>query len=62
MKEVEDIYNYISQRLTYWQYDLKKERNEILKDHLRGQIFEASKILKYINEKYGVSLTKKEEN
>ena len=60
MNEVKEIYKYISQRLEFWQDALKMESSESMKDWTRGQIFEASKILKHINEEYGVTLKRED--
>lgn len=55
MKEAQEIANYINERINYWKKELKTEKNENMKDWTNGQIFEATKILKHIQEEYGIN-------
>lgn len=55
MKEAQEIANYIAQRIDYWTEDLKKTTNPAERDWTNGQIFEATKILKHIQEEYGIN-------
>lgn len=55
MNEVQEIANYVAQRLEYWTEVLKKtnDPNETAWTH--GQIFEATKILKHIQDEYNIN-------
>lgn len=55
MKEAQEIANYINDRLNYWKEELKTEKDENMKDWTNGQIFESTKILKHIQEEYGIT-------
>lgn len=55
MKEAQEIANYINERLNYWKEELKNENDESMRDWTEGQIFEATKILKHIQDEYGIN-------
>lgn len=55
MKEAQEIANYINDRLNYWKEELKTEEDENMRNWTEGQIFESTKILKHIQEEYGIS-------
>ena len=55
MKEVQEIANYIAQRIEYWTENLKNEKDGSIRDWTNGQIFEATKILKHIQDEYGIN-------
>lgn len=55
MKEAQEIANYINDRIKYWTENLKKETDENMKDWTRGQIYESTKILKHIQDEYGIN-------
>ena len=55
MKEAQEIANYINERLNYWKEELKTEKDENMRDWTEGQIFEATKILKHIQDEYGIN-------
>lgn len=54
MDEVQEIANYINERLNYWKKELKNEKDESMKNWTNGQIFESTKILKHIRDEYGI--------
>lgn len=55
MKEAQEIANYINERLNYWKEELKTEKDENMRNWTEGQIFESTKILKHIQEEYGIN-------
>lgn len=55
MKEVQEIANYIAQRIEYWTENLKNEKDGSIRDWTNGQIFESTKILKHIQDEYGIN-------
>lgn len=55
MNEVQEISNYINERINYWKEQVKNEKDECMKDWTNGQIFESTKILKHIQDEYGIS-------
>ena len=55
MKEAQEIANYIAQRIDHWKEELKKITDQSEKHWINGQIFEASKILKHIQDEYGIN-------
>lgn len=55
MNEVQEISNYINERINYWQQQVKNEKDERMKEWTNGQIFESTKILKHIQDEYGIN-------
>lgn len=55
MKEAQEIANYINDRMNYWKEELKNEKNSSMKEWTQGQIYEAGKILKHIQDKYNIN-------
>lgn len=55
MKEAQEIANYINERLNYWKEELKTEKDENMRNWTEGQIFESTKILKHIQDEYGIN-------
>lgn len=55
MNEVQEISNYINERINYWKEEVKNEKDERMKEWTNGQIFESTKILKHIQDEYGIS-------
>ena len=55
MKEAQEIANYIADRMNYWKEELKNEKNPSMKEWTQGQIYEAGKILKHIQDKYNIN-------
>lgn len=55
MKETKEIANYIADRIKYYQTRLKSEKDETRKIWIQGQIFESTRILKYIQNEYKIN-------
>lgn len=59
MKEAQEIANYIAERMNWWKKELKeqeeKEDSLTEQNYTRGQIWEAGKILKHIQDEYGIN-------